>query len=186
MKLSTYAKELGISYTTAWRWWRDGKIEGYQTETGTIIVTEIEQVTPSGVALYARVSSSNQKEDLERQLNRLRNFAASQGLQIAVEISEIASGLNDKRPKLNRLLSDLSIGIIVIEHKDRLTRFGFNYIQVLLQSQNRQILVLNETDTTDELIDDFVSIITSMCVRIYGRRSAKRKAQKVRDCIEQA
>ncbi|MDQ7026088.1 MAG: IS607 family transposase [Anaerolineae bacterium] len=122
----------------------------------------------------------------QRQLNRLRDFAASQGLQIAVEISEIASGLNDKRPKLNRLLADSSIGIIVVENKDRLTRFGFNYIQALLQNQNRQVLLLNETDTKNELVDDFISIINSMCARIYGRRSAKRKAQKVRDCIEQA
>ena len=137
MKLSNYAKQVGVSYTTAWRWWRDGKLNGYQTKTGTIVVTEDLEVSMStGVALYARVSSREQKEDLDRQLNRLRDFAAAQGLTVSVEVSEIASGLNDNRARLNRLLLDESIGIIVVEHKDRLTRFGFNYIQLLLEGQN--------------------------------------------------
>lgn len=188
MKLSDYAKKLGITYKTAWRWWQAEKISGYQTASGTIIITELDKATQRDeqVVLYGRVSSSDQAQDLDRQMQRLRDYASAKGFKVSDEVREIASGLNDKRPKLNKLLSNPTISIIIVEHKDRLTRFGYHYIDVLMQSQERQIIVINETETQDELVDDFVAIITSMCARIYGRRSAKRKSQKVRDCIEQA
>jgi len=186
MKLSDYAKQLGISYKTAWRWYKAGKIQGYQASTGTIIITEDSSVQSGDTVLYARVSSSDQKEDLLRQLQKLRNYASASGLTVSKEVSEIASGLNDNRPKLNRLLSNPNVTIIIVEHKDRLTRFGFNYINLLMESQERQIIVINESDTKNELVDDFIAVITSMCARIYGKRSAKRKANKVKDCIENA
>jgi predicted site-specific integrase-resolvase len=119
-------------------------------------------------------------------VQRLRDYASASGLVVAGEVLDIASGLNDKRPKLVRLLADPSVTTIVVEHRDRLTRFGFNYIQTLLQTQGRQVLVINESDSQNELVDDFVAVITSMCARIYGRRNAKQKARRVRDCIEQA
>ena len=188
MKLSDFAKQTGVTYRTAWNWWKAGKLAGYQTETGTIIITEDKNNrTESGfVALYARVSSSDQKADLERQLQRLRDYASASGLIVSKEVREIASGLNDNRPKLNQLLQDASIATIIVEHKDRLTRFGFNYIKLLMEAQERQIVVINESDTKNELIDDFVAVITSMCARLYGKRHAKRKANRVKDCIENA
>ncbi len=76
------------------------------------------------IALYARVSSADQKSDLERQVQRLRGYAAARGYQVAKEVTEIASGLNDSRPKFLKLLADVSIGTIIVEHKDRGTRFG--------------------------------------------------------------
>ncbi len=99
---------------------------------------------------------------------------------------EIASGLNDQRPKLTRLLADKQIGTILVEHKDRLTRFGFHYIESLLANQGRRIDVINQSDTQDERVDDFVAVITSMATRIYGRRSSKQRVKAIREAVEQA
>jgi predicted site-specific integrase-resolvase len=141
------------------------------------------------VALYARVSSHDQKADAQRQLERLRDYAAARGYQVTTEVVEIACGLNDQRPKFSRLLSDTDIQRILVEHKDRATRFGCQtlaaYIALLLQAQGRQIEVINETDTQDELVDDFVSLITAMAARIYGRRSSRQRSERIRACVEQ-
>jgi len=186
MKLSTYAKQHGISYKTAWRWYKAGMLDAYKTETGTVIVRDPKQVqTNRGrIALYARVSSIGQKEDLDRQLVRLKDYAAARGYQVAKEVTEIASGLNDKRPKLEKLLADTSIGTIVVENRDRLMRFGSHYIETLLEAQGRHLEMVFSSDTGDELVDDFVAVITSMAARIYGRRQSKRRAEKIKQCVE--
>ncbi|HEY4032412.1 MAG TPA: IS607 family transposase [Ktedonobacteraceae bacterium] len=186
MKLSQYAKKMGISYKTAWRWYRAGQLDAYQTSTGTVIVRDSQEEKPTTgrVALYARVSSADQKTDLGCQLERLREYALAHGYQVAKEVSEIASGLNDHRPKLTKLLGDTSIGIIVIEHRDRLTRFGFNYIDQLLAVQGRTLEVIFPSDTDNDLVDDFVALITSLAARIYGRSNSKRRAEQVKKCIE--
>jgi putative resolvase len=183
MKLSTYAKTKGVTYRTAHRWWKAGKLDAYQLETGTVIVRD-EITRPQGIALYARVSSADQKADLARQLTRLQDYSAAKGYQVTRQVTEIASGLNDHRPKLMKLLTDPIIGIIVVEHKDRLTRFGFNYIDQLLTLQGRRLEVLLPTDTDNELVDDFVSVITSMAARIYGKRNSHRKVSQVKECVE--
>lgn len=187
MRLSTYARKMGVSYKTAYRWYRAGKLDAYQLDTGTVIVREPEQQqgTPS-VALYARVSSADQKEDLERQMQRLKDYAASKGYQVKNVVSDLASGLNDSRPKLIKLLTDMSITVIVVEHRDRLTRFGFNYVEQLMQTQGRRIEVIYPTDTDNDLVDDFIAVITSMASSIYGRRTSKRRAEKIKHCVEEA
>ena len=186
MRLSVYAKKTGVTYKTAFRWWKAGKLDAYQMDTGTIIVrepaTSAEQLQ---VALYARVSSADQKEDLERQMQRLKDYAASKGYQVTKLVRELASGLNDRRPKLMKLLTDASVGIVVIEHRDRLTRFGFNYIEQLMQMQGRRLEVIFPSDTDNDLVDDFIAVITSMASRIYGRRTSKRRAEKIKQCVEQ-
>src|SRR6266704_176174 len=187
MKLSQYAKQVGVSYKTAYRWYKAGTLDAYQTETGIIIVRDKHDEKPltGRIALYARVSSLDQKEDLERQIQRLKDYAAAKGYQVSKEVTEIASGLNDKRPKLEKLLANTSIGTIVVENRDRLTRFGSHYIETLLEAQGRHIEMIFQSDTGDELGDDFVSVITSMAARIYGRRQSKRRAEKIKQCVEQ-
>src|SRR5260370_15213035 len=187
MRLSAYAKKMGVTYRTAFRWWKAGRLDAYQIETGTIIVREpaIAQESAS-VALYARVSSADQKEDLDRQMQRLKDYAASRGYQVSKMVSELASGLNDKRPKLMKLLTDASVGIVVIEHRDRLTRFGFNYIEQLMQMQGRRLEAIFPSDTDTELVDDFIAVITRMASRISGRRMSKWRAEKIKQCVEQA
>ena len=184
MKLSAYAKRLGISYKTAWRWYSDGRLDAYQTETGTIIVREA-AVGPLGVALYARVSSADQKGDLERQVERLQTYAIAKGYKVDKVVVELASGLNDARPKLTALLKDSSIGVIVVEHRERLTRFGYNYIVTLLEMQGRKVEVVFPQETKDDLVEDFIAVITSMCARLYGRRGNKNRSERLRQCIEQ-
>lgn len=186
MKLSQYAKRAGVTYKTAWRWWKQGQLDAYQTPTGTVIVREpaLPAPTTGRVALYARVSSADQKADLERQMQRLRDYAAAKGYSVAREVSEIASGLNDHRPKLSKLLTDPTIGTLIVEHRDRLTRFGYEYIRQLLEAHGRHLEVLFPSDTENELVDDFVAVITSMAARIYGQRSSRQKAAKIRACVE--
>jgi len=186
MKLSQFAKQQGITYRTAHRWWKAGKLQGVQMDTGTILlkIEEPSKPKPLEVALYARVSSADQKADLVRQIERLQTYAIAKGYQVEKQVSEIASGLNDQRPKLMKLLLDPNIGIIVVEHKDRLTRFGFNYIEQLLLAQGKRVEVIFPSDTDNELVDDFVAVITSMAARIYGRRNSRRKTEQVKRYVE--
>ena len=187
MRLSQYAKQMGVSYKTAFRWWKAGKLDAYQLDTGTVIVREpVPSEAPTNVALYARVSSADQKEDLERQMQRLKDYAASRGYQVTKAVSELASGLNDSRPQFLKLLTDASIGVIVVEHRDRATRFGLIYIEHLMQMQGRRLEVIFPSDTDNDLVDDFIAVITSMASRIYGRRTSTRRAEKIKQCVEHA
>ena len=181
MKLSQYAKQQGISYRTALRWFRDGTITGYQAPSGTIIVTEHEPVLAAQkVAIYARVSTASHRANLERQAERLSQYCEVKGYQVTQVIKEIASGVNDSRPKLLSLLKDTSITLLVVEHRDRLTRFGFHYIETLLETQGRQIEVVNVAENDKEdLMADLVAIVYSFTARLYGQRRAKRKTERI-------
>lgn len=185
MKLSAYARSLGVSYRTAWRWFKAGKVAGFQADTGTIIVTEpIVEAVPSTAnqktVIYTRVSAAENKDNLEGQAKRLMDYCAAKGYQVAAVVKEIGSGVNDTRPKLLKLLTDPTVGHIVVEHKDRLTRFGFNYIEQLLAMQGRKIEVINLAENgKEDLIQDFVSIVTSFCARLYGQRRSKRKTERI-------
>src|SRR5947209_11872974 len=164
MKLSQYAKKIGISYKTAWRWYKAGTLDAYQTPTGMVVVHDpiAEKVGTGRIALYARVSSADQKSDLERQMQRLRDYAAARGYQVAKEVTEIASGMNDSRPKFLKLLADPSIGTIIVEYRDRGTRFGWTYLTTLMEVQGRRMEAIFPNETKDDLVSDFVSIITIM------------------------
>ena len=189
MKLSTWAKKQGISYKTAWRLWSTGKLPlpAEQLATGTIIVKEPEasyEAGPSSVVLYARVSSSDQKQDLDRQLSRLVEYTTSHGLQVKGAIKEIGGGLNGKRTKLLSILRDPNVRTIVVEHKDRLVRFGFEYMEALLAASGRRIIVVDENEMKEDLVQDMIDVLTSFCARLYGRRSAKDRAKKALKEIE--
>jgi len=185
MKLSTYARKLGISYRTAWRWFKAGKLAGYQADTGTIIVTDpigeaIPTVRHQKIAIYTRVSAAENKDNLEGQAKRLLDYCAAKGYRVTAVVKEIGSGINDSRPKLLKLLTDPTLTLIVVEHKDRLTRFGFNYIEQLLAMQGRRIEVINQAENgKEDLVQDFVSIVTSFCARLYGQRRSKRKTERI-------
>jgi len=179
VKLSGYAKKLGVSYKTVWRLWKAGKLDAYQLPTGTIIVSE-NPGKEQGVFIYARVSSAENRDNLDSQAERLKEYCIAKGYKIKRIIKEVGNGVNDNRKKLNALLSDDDYALIVIEHKDRLTRFGFNYIKLLLQKTDKDIEVVNEAaDDKQDLMQDFVSIVTSFCARIYGLRRSKRKTEKI-------
>ena len=183
-KLSDYAKKFNVTYRTAWNRYKAGKIDNcFIDKTGHVCVpiNTIEKDTIKTVAIYARVSSNEMKENLNRQSERLENFAINNGFKINYSVKEIASGLNDSRKKLIELLNKDGYDILLVENKDRLTRFGFNYIETLLNKNNKQILVVNanEDDRKKDLIEDLVSIIYSFSARIYGLRKAKNKQQDI-------
>ena len=181
MKLSHYAKQQGIHYRTALRWFHAGKLKGRQLDTGTILVDETpEETKTQKVAIYTRVSSSENRSNLESQALRLIAYCSAKGWQISKIVKEVGSGVNDSRPKLLELLHDESLTKIVVEHKDRLTRFGFNYIEQFMQMQGRQLEIVNlASNGKEDLMQDLVSIIYSFSARMYGQRRAKRKTEKI-------
>ncbi len=189
MKLSTWAKKQGISYKTAWRLWSTGRLPlpAEQLATGTIIVKDPEtnyEAGSSSVVLYARVSSSDQKQDLDRQLSRLVEYTTSHGLQVKGAIKEIGSGLNGKRTKLLLILRDPDVRTIVVEHKDRLVRFGFEYMEALLSACGRRIIVVDESEMKEGLVQDIIEVLTGFFASLYGSRSAKDRAKKALKEIE--
>lgn len=178
IRLSEWARQQGIHPKTAFRWVQRGRVPGaVQSASGRWYV-ETEMIAGQAVVLYGRVSSSDQKADLGRQLGRLRDFAAAQGLVVDSEVTEIGSGLNGRRKKLVRLLGDTKVGCIVVEHRDRLARFGVEYVEAALHAQGRCIVVVNQGEQKLDLVQDFVDVVTSMCSRIYGRRAAKNRAKR--------
>jgi putative resolvase len=189
MKLSTWARENGLSYRTAWRMFHAGTlpVEAEQLATGTIIVkTRAEGEKAQGVALYARVSSADQKNDLDRQVARLLAYAVKKKLPIAQSVTEIGSAMNGRRTKLMKLLRDNSIGVIVVEHRDRLMRFGFEYLEAALAGQGRRIMVVDENEVKEDLVRDMREVLTSFCARLYGKRSAANRARRAIKAIEDA
>lgn len=185
MKLSDYAKKVGVTYRTAWNWFKTGTIDGaYQLPTGTVIVPDtVEDSQKYGVILYARTSSSNNKELLENQAKRLEAYAIAKGYKIKQIIKEFGSGLNDNRKQLSKILKEDKYDKIIVEHKDRLTRFGFNYIQLLT---GNRIEVINEAKEEDEdITQDLISIIHCFSSRIYGLRRSKQLKIKIKDAIKE-
>jgi predicted site-specific integrase-resolvase len=135
---------------------------------------------PNKVVLYGRVSSSENKSNLESQLERLRNYASAKGYEIVKEVKEVGSGLNDKRPQLEKILKSDDWDIILVEHKDRFSRFGTNYILLLLEKLGKKLESINNViEDKDDLMQDFVSIITSFSARLYGLRRSKRKTEQI-------
>ncbi len=183
MKLSEYAKQQGVRYETAWRWFQDGKIKGHRVGAHTIMIDEGMQATPATqqkVAVYARVSSAENKPNLDSQAERLVAYCMAKGYQVSKVVKEVGSGVNDARPKFLALLEDRSMTTIVVEHKDRASRFGVRYIDALLRVQGRSLEIVNLSENgTEDLLADLTSIIYSFCARLYGQRRATRKTETI-------
>jgi len=189
MRLSEWARREGVHYQTAWKWFRDGTlpVPARQTATGTILVdVPRREEQTAGVALYARVSSSDQREDLDRQVGRLAAWATAQGLRVTGTVAEVGSGLNGSRGKLKRLLADPAVGTVVVEHRERLARFGVEYVEAALRAQGRRLVVIEEREVDDDLVRDITEVLTSMCARLYGRRSARRRAERALEAAGEA
>ena len=138
MKLSVWARKEGIGYRAAWRMWKAGQLKAHQLPTGTIIVEEERpSILPDSVAIYVRVSSSEKRGNLDSQAERLTQYAIARGYRIYRVVKEVGSGVNDSRKQLLKLLTDDGYSKTVVEHRDRLTRFGFNYIDTLLRQHGK-------------------------------------------------
>ena len=132
---------------------------------------------------YARVSSGDQKDDLQRQADRLKAFALGMGVEKPEVVTETGSGMNDKRRKLNRLLSDPTVGTIIVEHRDRLARMNAGLVESALKAQGRRIIVVDDTELDDDLVRDMTEVLTSFCARLYGRRGARHRAEKALEAM---
>jgi len=186
MKLSAWAKKNGLTYKAAWRLFKTNQlpVPTTQLKTGTILVHELPAELPARAALYARVSSHDQKADAERQMERLRTFAAAKGLPVAKEIIEIGAGLNGHRKQILKLLADPTLTVIVVEHRDRLARFGVELVTAALEATGRRIVVMNETESKDDLVQDMTDVLTALCARLYGQRGAANRAKRALKAVE--
>lgn len=183
MNLTEWARAQGIAPRTAYRWFREGTLPVPAERVGprTILVNIDANSSPivtGGVGLYARVSSHDQKPDLERQTARLSQWAAKAGHRVVRIESEIASGMNGGRTKARRLLADPKVTTIVVEHRDRLGRMNTELVEAALEAAGRRLVVLDDGEAEDDLVRDTVEVLTSFCARLYGRRSAKNRAKK--------
>ncbi len=186
MKLAAWARANGVHPQTAYRWFRRGTmpVPARRLPSGTILV----QVPSSGgvpdqrAVLYARVSAHDQRADLDRQVARLSSWAAGQGVGVAEVVCEVGSGLNGRRPKLRRLLADPTVTMIVVEHRDRLARFGVEYLEAALSAQARRLLVVDPGEASDDLVRDMIEVLTGFCARLYGHRGARNRALRALTC----
>lgn len=145
--------------------------------SGTIVVEQDPAAVADGrTVAYCRVSSHDQRDDLERQAGRVILWASEHGLSVDEVVTEVGFGLNAKRPRLARLLADASVTRIVVEHRDRLARFGVEHLGAALSAQGREILVVDEGEVDDDLVRDMTEVLTSFCARLYGRRGARNRA----------
>jgi len=176
---------LSISYSTLLRWIREGKIRVVRTEGGKYripyseIKKYLERREETRAVIYARVSSTDPREDLERQVNYLTNYATAKGYKVVEVLKDIASGLNTGRKgllKLFKLVEGRSVDVVLITYKDKLTRFGFEYLEEFFSTVGVRIEVFGEEpeEATRELVEDLISIITSFAGKIYGMRSHKK------------
>jgi putative resolvase len=150
--------------------------------SGTIIVKAEEKPQPreERVAIYACDCSAEHRENLERQVERLTQYCTTRGYQVAQEVKEVTSGVNDSHPKRLALLKDNQTIRIVFDHNDRFTRFGFRFLETLLELQDRTIEVVNVAENDKEdLIADLGAIVYSFTARLSGQRRAKRKTERI-------
>jgi putative resolvase len=179
VKLAEWARWYGVHPNTAYRWFHDGTmpVPARRLASGTIVV-EQEPTTMAGgrTVAYCRVSSHDQRDDLERQAGRVGLWASEHGLSVDEVVTEVGSGMNAKRPRLARLLADGEVARIVVEHRDRLARFGVEHLTAALSAQGRAILVVDEGEVDDDLVRDMTEVLTSFWVRLYGRRGARNRA----------
>jgi predicted site-specific integrase-resolvase len=164
---------------------RNGQIPSEVLPTGTILV-RLDDSKPTTIktVVYVRVSSSQNRSNLKGQAERVSQFCNKNGWVVDEIIKEVGSGVNAKRKKLNKILSDKDSIRLVVEHKDRLTRFGFEYIEKLIQQNGGEVVVLNSaTSDTEDLISDLLAIVYSFTARLYSKRRAKKVKTMVQDAI---
>ncbi|MET7969574.1 IS607 family transposase [Micromonospora sp. NPDC005305] len=181
MNLKQWAEREGVHHVTAYRWFREGRLPVPARKVGRLILVEVsgstEPVTES-VVVYARVSSADQRADLDRQVARVTGWATGQGLAVSRVVTEVGSALNGHRKKFLALLRDASVTTIVVEHRDRFARFGAEYVEAALAAQGRRLLVVDPAEVDDDLVRDVTEILTSLGARLYGRREAASRARR--------
>ena len=184
-KLVDAARLLGVNPWTLRRQFYAGAIPAIKTTTGRVFLPAWWVEKEAGCkesadnhvrcAIYARESSSENKVDLESQKNGLVQYATARGYQVVHLVTEFGSGVNDHRVKLDALLKCRDYDVLLVEHKERLTRFGFHWFETLCPFR---IEVVNlSDDRTHDLMEDLVAIITSFAARLYGQRRGRKATE---------
>ena len=186
MNLTEWARRQGIHPQTAYNWFHAGTlpVPAVRVNQRTILVSpEAAMSTPTeALGLYARVSSHFQRADLDRQVARLSEWAAKSGQPVVRVEAEVGSGMNGSRTKLRRLLSDPRVSVVVVEHRDRLARMNAELVEAALSAHGRRLVVIDDGEVDDDLVRDMTEVLTSFCARLYGRRSARNRAEKALRC----
>jgi predicted site-specific integrase-resolvase len=181
VNLKEWAEREGVHHVTAYRWFREGKLPVPARRVGRLILVDPAAIAPAvgdRIAVYARVSSADQRSDLDRQVARVTEWATGQGMAVERVVTEVGSALNGRRKKFLALLRDPSVTAIVVEHRDRFARFGAEYVEATLAAQGRRLLVVDPAEVDDDLLRDVTEILTSLCARLYGRRAAANRARR--------
>ena len=186
--MTEWARLQGVHPQTAYRWFREGTlpVPAVRVNSRSVLVSPDAATAAPVVAfgLYARVSSHDQKADLDRQVARLSGWAAAAGGQVVRVEAEIGSGMNGSRSKVRRLLADPNVTVVVVEHRDRLGRMNTELVEAALVAHSRRLVVLDDGEVDDDLVRDMVEVLTSFCARLYGRRSARNRALKAIGCAQ--
>jgi putative resolvase len=189
------AKRLGLHPLTVRRWVKEGRIAAIPIgREARIPITEVERLLGEQragiIVLYGRVSGHDQKEDLQRQVHQLEQWAlVARTGQKTKTLTDIGSGLNTERKSFQRLLAlvqDYQVAEVVVTFSDRLTRFGLSYLQTLFSGYGVTLTMLHpdeEQTSEQELTEDLLALIASFAGRLYGVRSRKQKA--LLDCAKQ-
>ncbi len=174
MNLTEWAHARGIHVTTAYRWYREGMLPVPAQKVGRLILVSPDTAAgPSprgGAGLYARVSSHDHRADLDRQVAPLPAWAVQAGLPIVGVEAEVGSGMDGARAKARRLLADPAATVVVAEHRDRPGRMNTELVEAALAAHHRRLVVLDNSEVTDDLVRDMIEVLTSFCARLYGRR----------------
>ena len=188
-KPKEFAELLNVSVITLQRWDNDGKLKAFRTPTNRRYYTYEQYLEYTGIhketdsrkiVIYKRVSTSNQKDDLKNQVEFLRQYANAKGIIVDEIIEDYGSGLNYNRKKWNKLIDSCmtnEISTIIITHKDRFIRFGYDWFESFLAKFNVKIIVVNNESLSPqkELVQDIISILDTFSCRIYGLRKYKKK-----------
>jgi predicted site-specific integrase-resolvase len=200
VNLKEWAASQGVAYVTARRQYAAGTLPVPTYRLGRLIMVgePIAAATPDAgqVVVYARVSSADQRVDLDRQVARVTTWATGRSLAVSGVVTEVGSalnGLNGHRKKFLALLRDPAVSTIVVEHRGRFARFGAGYVEAALSAQGRRLLVLDPAEVVgvvgvdDDLVRDVTEILTSLCARLHGsRRAAANRARRAIDAVTAA
>jgi predicted site-specific integrase-resolvase len=182
VNLAVWAERNGVARVTASRWCHAGLLPVPARKVGRLILVDDLSVPAeqprSRTAVYARVSSADQKADLDRQVARVTAWAMTQQIPVDKVVTEVGSALNGHRRKFLALLGDPSVQRVVVEHRDRFCRFGSEYVQAALAAQGRELVVVDSAEVDDDLVRDMTEILTSMCARLYGKPAAQNRAKR--------
>jgi putative resolvase len=197
-KPQEFAEMIGVSVKTLQRWDKDGKLKAYRTPTDRRYYTHKQYVDYMGdgnswqgkTVIYTRVSTASQKDDMANQVAYLKQFANARGIVVDEVFEDIGSGLNYSRKKWNKLIEDCMLGTvktIIIAHKDRFIRFGYEWFEQFLKTNGVEIIVVNDVKASpeQELVNDLISIIHVFSCRIYGLRKYKKQIEGDEEIVKE-